>query len=268
MLEQTKVQTLDWIPFKLDMDPENSSTVSFNETLDSPILNGIEKEDLRYWRGNHQVSIDNFVRPKFWNFNTITYTGSGNGIENTPLVTLKYGKGLFIFSQYLISERMSVEPTALLILFSNMLNYSMTFKPKFNRAGILADNNSTLLEILNELGAKVSRIKNVTTDDLKDPDVLFVDNTINLDKYKSAFDEFLNNGRRIVLKQLTPDNYSNVESIMPSGISLKPLPNTVYIKTDTSDEHLKISYVPIMNEMNSYPLVWKNGLNISHILSG
>ncbi len=92
---------------------------------------------------------------------------------------------------------MSVEPTAF-ILFSNMLNYSMTFKPKFNRAGILADNNSTLLGILNYLGVKVSRIKNVTTDDLKNYDVLFVDNTINLDKYKSAFDVFLNNGRRIV----------------------------------------------------------------------
>lgn len=264
MLEQDKVKTLDWIPYRLDIDQNSSSTVSFNETLDSPILNGIEKEDLRYWRGNHQVSRDNFVRPRFWNYTTITYTGSGKGIRNTPLVTLKYGKGLFIFSQYLLSERMSYEPTAF-ILFNNMLNYSLMFKPKFNRVGVLADNSSTLINIFNDFGAKFSIVKKVTTDALKNYDVLFIANTINLDKYKSVLDEFLRNGKRIVLKQLTPENFSNVQSIMPRGIKLKPLPEPVYIKTDKSDKHLKISYVPIMNEINAYPLVWKNGLNISHI---
>ncbi|HDY87729.1 MAG TPA: hypothetical protein ENH82_06365 [bacterium] len=117
MLEQALVETLDWLPFKIDIDKTRSSTAAFrgrsdlplldefterglNSTIafrmmpDHPLLEDIEEDDLRYWRGTHQVAKNNFFRPKFWNYTTIAYVGSGTGIEHTPLVTLPYGSGI------------------------------------------------------------------------------------------------------------------------------------------------------------------------------
>jgi hypothetical protein len=235
LMEQGLIETLDWLPFKIDIDKSSaqsagttirtdlpilediterglSSTMAFRMIPDHPILENIEENDLKYWRGTHQVSNNNFYRPKFWNFTTVAYVGGGNGIEHTPLITLPYGSGLFIFSQFVISDEMSKEPAAY-ILFNNILKYSLNYTASFYRAGIWASKGSFLYKTLTNFGADIEYIDDFPPSDLSVYKILFIDSDINLEKYKVTLERFLVGGGKIVLRELTPEKFENVKYI-------------------------------------------------------
>jgi hypothetical protein len=263
-LEQTKVETMDWLPFKIDIDKHHSSTIAFQAIPDHPILNKIEKDDLKFWRGTHQVSKYNFIRPCFWNFNTISYVGGEKGIDHTPLVTLPYGKGLFVFSQFIISEEMSKEPAAF-ILFNNMLKYVSDYTSSYNKTGVFADSKSFLSRALTMFGADVEYIDNFPPPNLNSYDVLFIDCKVNLENYKYYLKEYLTGGGKIVLREITPDTYYNIKSILPEDISIAPMPEVKYYLPNKSTQDLKISFSPHKKNMNSYPLGWENELELSEL---
>ena len=180
-----------------------NATVAFKMMPDHPILENIETEDLKYWRGTHQVSKNNFFRPKFWNYNTIAYVGSTNWIEHTPLVTLPYGSGVFIMTQFIISEEMSKEPAAF-ILFNNILKYALNYSESHSRAGILAGETSSTGKIMKLFGAEIDQFDKFPPENLNSYKVLFIDGNINLEKYKTVIEKYLAGGGKIVLRELTP----------------------------------------------------------------
>jgi beta-galactosidase len=268
-LEQTLVPNISWPSFRLEIDKDHSSTIAFKAVASHPILNHIEKEDLKYWRGNHQVSRFNFVRPSFWNYSTIAYVGGENGINHTPLVTLPCGKGLYMFSQFVLSDEMSNEPVAL-ILFNNMLKHVLDYKPTYRKAGVFADQQSLLPEILANFGAEVTSFQKFLPEDLDSYDVLFFDGNVNLVKYKSSLERFLSRGGKIVLRELSPEKFKNIESILPADISLKPMPELKIFDPDLVDpDKLKISFSATRDERidtTPYPLGWENEMEMKEVV--
>jgi hypothetical protein len=281
ILEQANVGKFDWLPFEIEIDKTRSATdassgrtdlpilddisarglnttTAFKMMPDHPILENIEAEDLKYWRGTHQVSKNNFYRPKFWNYNTIAFVGSGNGIEHTPLVTLPYGSGLFIMTQFTISEEMSKEPAAF-ILFNNMLKYALSYSESSSRAGIFADDKNSTKRIITLFGAKIDQLNIFPPANLNSYKVLFIEGKINLEKYKTALDKFLAGGGKIVLRELTPELFSNVKCILPDDISLKAIPETVL----PSNRELcptgayKTGYDPLLAGITNFELYWR-----------
>jgi hypothetical protein len=284
ILEQAQVERFDWLPYEINIDKSQTSTagltgrtdlpildditargldatVAFKMMPDHPILDNIEDDDLKYWRGTHQVAKNNFFRSKFWNVNTIAYVGSGNGIEHTPLVTLPYGSGVFVMTQFIISEEMSKEPVAY-ILFNNILKYSLTYSESFVRAGIFAADGNSTKRILTLFGAEVEHLDEFPPTDIKIYDVLFIDGSIDLDKYKSVLNEFLENGGKIILRELTPDNLNNVKCILPEELSLTSLPQikTIQLPTGTTCpiRAYKTGYDPILAGITNFDLYWRS----------
>ncbi len=286
ILEQSRVEKYDWLPFELGIDKTRSSTDAFsgrtdlpilddissrgmNATIafkmmpDHPIMENLENDDLKYWRGTHQVSKNNFYRPKFWNYNTIAYVGSGNGIEHTPLVTLPYGSGLFIMTQFMISEEMSKEPAAF-ILFNNILKHAQLYSASSSRTGVLADEESSTKKILTLFGADVEHLDAFPPADLESYNVLFIDGNINLDKYKNALDRFLNGGGKIVLRELTPETFSNARGILPGDLTLQPVPDplakeNIPNKSDWCPIRVyKTGYDPLLAGITNFDLYWRS----------
>ncbi|MCF8226126.1 MAG: hypothetical protein K9J30_09625 [Bacteroidales bacterium] len=285
ILEQALVEKFDWLPYELEIDKTRDSraafrgrtdlpilddiaarglnaTIAFKMMPDHPILQNIEDADLRYWRGTHQVSKNNFFRPKFWNYNTIAYVGSGNGIEHTPLVTLPYGSGVFIMTQFVISDEMSKEPAAF-ILFNNMLNYALRYSSGSSRAGILAGQENNTKRILTVFGGKVEHLEELTESDLNSLDVLFVDPGIDLGKYRANLDRFLLNGGKIVIREITPGNISNVRSIVPDNISVEPIPEPLSGENREGSRDIcpsrvyKTEYHPVLAGITNFDLYWR-----------
>ena len=285
ILEQSRVEKFSWLPFGLDVDKTGPSagaltgrtdlpilnditskglnaTIAFKMMPDHPIMENIETDDLKYWRGTHQVSKNNFIRPKFWNYNTIAFVGSGNGIEHTPLVTLPYGAGLFIMTQFMISEEMSEEPAAF-ILFNNMLKYAFSYSESSSRAGIFADDKSKTKKILTLFGAKVDQLDEIQADLINSYKVLFMDGTINLEKYKTALDKFLAGGGKIVLRELSPEKLNNVRCILPEDVTLKLISELASNKNTPRNRNAcptgayKTGYDPILAGITNTELYWR-----------
>ena len=261
ILEQTLIPNHSWPFFRLEIDKEHSSTIAFKSAADHPILKGIEEDDLKYWRGNHQVSQFNFVRPKFWNYTTVSHVGSGMGINHTPLLTFPYGEGILIFSQFVLSKEMANEPAAF-ILFNNMLEYSLEYKSSYKKAGMYVGKESFLPKAIKYFGAKVEHLENFPPKDIGTYDVLFFDGAIDLKEHHSDLEKFLACGGKIVLRELTPETIKNVKNLIPGNILLKPLPKRITFDSSLVDlKDLTISFSPSRDERVAttwYPLHWEN----------
>lgn len=283
ILEQGRVEKLDWLPFELKIDKSQqspagsftgrtdlpileditakglNSTVAFKMMPDHPIFKNIEAEDLRYWRGTHQVSKNNFLRPEFWNYNTLAYVGSSNGIEHTPLVTLPYGSGIYIMNQFVISEEMSKEPAAF-ILFGNILSYATNYSESHSRSAIIASDTNNTKRIIEIFGAETDKLTKLP-ENLNSWDVLFIDANMDLSAHKPTLGSFLESGGKIVLRELTPNNLHNVRSILPADINLKPMPEPDPKNMRSRElcpiRAYKTGYDPILAGITNYELYWR-----------
>jgi hypothetical protein len=268
-LEQTQMDDISWPSFRLEIDRNHSSTIAFRAVHDHPLLNQIEDEDLKYWRGNHQVSSYNFLRPDAWNYTTLAFTGGGNGLDHTPFLALPCGQGLYLFSQFVLSDKMSIEPAAL-ILFNNILRYALAYSSSINKAGILAADQSELPGILDSFGAQVEHFQKFLPADLDTYDVCFCDANIDLSTYAPLFKKFLSEGGTVVLRMLNPENLSNVKTILPGNVSLKPLSEAkMYDQTLVDPADLKISYSLTRDTRISstpYPMDWENEAELKEVV--
>jgi hypothetical protein len=268
-LEQSLVSDISWPSFRLNIAKNHSSTVAFKAASSHPILNNIGKDDLKYWRGNHQVSKNNFIRPGFWNYSTISYVGGEMGINHTPLVTLPCGDGLYIFTQFVLSEVMSIDPAAL-ILFNNLLKHALDYKPEFRKVGVLTSDKSILPLILAQFGAQVTIFQKALPDNLDQYDLLIFDGMINLNNNKSDLDSFLSRGGKILFKELTPDKLKNVDMLIDGNVTLNTLSEPDIYNPDLIDlDKLKISFSATRDERiatTPYPLGWENEREMKEVI--
>ena len=158
---------------------------------------------------------------------------------------------------------MSKEPAAF-ILFDNMLKHSLNYTKSFAKAGVLADKESSLYKTLTLFGAEVDNLKEFPPANLNSYKVLFIGNNINLEKYKSDIEGFLESGGKIILKELTPDKFENVKSILPADIALEPVPEPVSNRNVHRTEYIcpttayKTGYDPILAGVTNFDLYWRS----------
>jgi len=111
-------------PFEINPNLETYSYACFPRVKDHPILSGIEKEDLHFWRdGGYSVSKNNYWKPEIGNYLSILDGGTIGGFLTSSLMEIYIGDGSIILSQLNLLENLRKEPVADLI-FSNILLYS------------------------------------------------------------------------------------------------------------------------------------------------
>ncbi len=115
VLHQTEIPA--FVPFQPEIDIHHAASFSWRQSA-NPALNGLDDKQLRFWRPNHLVTTETFVRPSVGAAESAATCGGGGtfGMHWSPLVTLHHGKGSLIFCQYPLAERVNVEPAAGTIL--------------------------------------------------------------------------------------------------------------------------------------------------------
>jgi hypothetical protein len=81
-----------------------------------PALAGLDDAQLRWWRPDHLVVTETLSRPSSGPVLPVTVSGGRLGMQWTPLAEVRLGKGILTFCQYLLSDRVNVEPAARTIL--------------------------------------------------------------------------------------------------------------------------------------------------------
>jgi len=128
------------------------STMTFPLTGNHPALRHLEADDLRYWRGDHMVTLGEPARPARGGGRSIIVSGSAGGIDFAPLQEWAVGRGCIMFCQLQLIAKLESEPAAA-ILLNNLLEYLATYRSAV-RPTLLAGGTPEYAARLAELGLR------------------------------------------------------------------------------------------------------------------
>ncbi|MDP8248103.1 MAG: glycoside hydrolase family 2 TIM barrel-domain containing protein [Candidatus Tritonobacter lacicola] len=108
--------------FGLIRDDNHSSTMVFQLARTHPAFKGLKDKDLRFWRNDYYVSKLDYLKPDEGEFDVLAECGGRAGLEWTPLLEKKVGKGTALFCQLNLFRKAYCEPAAN-VLLRNLLFY-------------------------------------------------------------------------------------------------------------------------------------------------
>lgn len=114
---------------------DHTSTMTFPQMPDHPVLAGIRPPDLKWWRTDHVVTAPEPEQPHRGAFRAIVVSGSRAGIAHAPMLELPQGRGTMLLCQMRLAERLGVEPAAGLLL-QNAIDYLAGFEPTVQRTAL------------------------------------------------------------------------------------------------------------------------------------
>ncbi len=120
----------------------HSSTMTFAQMPEHPLLGGVAAHDLKWWRPDHIVTSPEPSRPTQGALKALVVSGSREGIAFAPLLELPRGAGTVVLSQMKLVERLGVEPVAGLLL-QNALDYLAGYESEVRRTAVYCPNPRT-----------------------------------------------------------------------------------------------------------------------------
>jgi beta-galactosidase len=105
-----------FVPGLPELDSKHAASMTWSHDPALPALAGLADGQLRWWRPDHLVATRSLVRPSAGPAASAAASGGRFGMHWSPLATLRHGKGTVTLCQYLLSDRVAVEPAARLIL--------------------------------------------------------------------------------------------------------------------------------------------------------
>jgi hypothetical protein len=131
---------------------EHKSTMTFPLRHSHPALEGIVADDLKFWRGDNMVAVNEPPRPASGAVTAIVVSGSKTGISHAPLLERSWGQGCIVHSQLMLVEKADTEPVAGLLL-GNLLQYLSEYRPTHRRV-MLVGGDTPYRQKLTSLGLR------------------------------------------------------------------------------------------------------------------
>lgn len=142
-----------WLPVQMRLDERRAATMVHIRHASHPILQGMQPDDFKWWRGDHLVARSSFVKPSQGAFRILLECGGRGGLRWTPLVELLIGNGSLIMCQLELTGKLAMEPVAQMLLF-NLFQYASSFKPLQRRnMAVILPPDSKLSAALRAIGA-------------------------------------------------------------------------------------------------------------------
>ncbi|MCX7777491.1 MAG: hypothetical protein N2381_05455 [Armatimonadetes bacterium] len=142
----------EWLPIQLRLDTRRAATMAYIRHSSHPLLDGMQPDDFKWWRGDHFVARSSFVKPSRGAFRILVECGGRGGLRWTPLVELLYGSGALIMCQLELTDKLPVEPIAQKLMH-NLFAYAISFKPSsMKRIALISPKGSPMLKAFKDIG--------------------------------------------------------------------------------------------------------------------
>jgi hypothetical protein len=189
------------------------STMIFAQAKHHPALDGIEADDLKFWRGDNLVALAEAARPVAGSL-PIVVSGSAAGIDTTPLLERPMGRGCMVFCQMLLTEKYFEEPAAAR-LFGNLLKWLDGYRAATGRTMVIGPPEYKAL--LSSWGVRCDGLKSAEAALAGTlPRVLICRSELP-DALRMR--EFVEKGGSLWLHRLTPDKFAAAASAL--GVPLE-----------------------------------------------
>jgi beta-galactosidase len=234
-----------FVPAQPEIDPRHAATFSWRKA-EHPALAGLDDGQLRFWRPDHLVVTETLLRPSAGAAVPVASCGGRYGMRWSPLAEVRHGQGSVTFCQYLLADRVAVEPAAARILAQAI------------RAGVAASPQAPA-PALRLLGAgpdvrAVLQASHVLTTDGPDGDgPALLDATQPPDAALAA--RLLGEvqvGRTLWLRGLNETTLPGVQALLPWKPTFAPLPKDV-------NGAIRRASHPLADGLGSGDLYWARG---------
>ncbi len=133
---------------------EHSSTMAFPVSPTHPLLKGLAPEDLKFWRGDHRVTLREIRRPAKAGVAAVLVSGGLDAVDQAPLLEMSVGRGKIVFCQALAAAKYDYEPAAR-ALVANAVAWLAAPRPPDASALLAAEGKDAdaFRERLDEIGA-------------------------------------------------------------------------------------------------------------------
>ncbi|MEN6645554.1 MAG: glycoside hydrolase family 2 TIM barrel-domain containing protein [Armatimonadia bacterium] len=198
-----------------------ASTMTFAQMPQHPLLKGLAPLDLKWWRPDNLVSVNEPPRPG-GGFRAVVTAGSDKGVAYAPLLESPVGQGVLVLSQLRISERLGVEPAAG-ILLQNALDYLAAYEPDTPRTALYCPTSATR-SFLDGIGLLAT---DITADpskaDWQAMQLLIACGPLGgLGSYGDQIAELLRRGGTVLLHGLRPQDFAALSPIVGTDLILAP----------------------------------------------
>jgi len=208
-----------------------------------PVVAHLDDGQLSYWRPDNLVAQLSFRKPVDGDFKVMLDCAGGQGMEWTPLCETSYGKGMLLFSQLSLTDRLGIEPAADHVI-AGLIRYGLAHHSEKREAiRLLCGENKKLEEIFT-----ICRID--FTKGLKGSGPVFLDASYSPSSEElKQIKEHLENGGKAWLHGFTPETISNIAPLLPFKPALTKIPPEVTTAVRLSDS-------PLMDNLNSSDFAW------------
>ncbi len=134
----------------------HDSTMTFAAAPAHPALEGIQPDDLKFWRGDHLVARAEPSRPIAGAALPLVVSGSRAGIDHAPLLEQPVGRGTIVYSQLKLVDKFHTEPAAARIL-ANLLKY-LAGRPPQDSATAVFGGSEAYRQHLRSLGLRYEEL--------------------------------------------------------------------------------------------------------------
>lgn len=214
-----------WLPFRLNADQVRRASFCFRRTPGHPALAGLTDEDIQLWRDDRVVSRHDYMKTSSASVLALIDGGGKLGLEWTPLLEAYFGKGSYILSQILLTEKAMKDPAAAKLL-ANLLRYEdgPIYRPQ-NTAAVIAKPGTPLAMRVERLKTEAVALAPEGKGDLNGINGIIADASAGYSDARTA--EILDvarNGGKVVLHGLTANTAPIWGKALGAKIELRPVP--------------------------------------------
>ena len=237
----------EWTPLAPElpeMDQDHVATRSWKRVYDHPVTEGLDDEQLSYWRPDHIVSLGTFRKPATGPAQILIDAGGRFGLRWSPLVEVPVGEGVFLMTSMPLVPRVEVEPAAAEIL-SNLIRYAVDYEAADTQPlRLLSGDNPPLRKALKASGVVVED----GLDEGSGP--VLLDASYEPTRSEIAqLKEYLSTGGFVWLHGFTSETLSRVGDLFPFEPALEARDPEILSAARRSDD-------PILNNLSSFDFFW------------
>jgi len=229
LLQQKSVPPSEMLPLNLAFDSQMQlHSRVFVTAPNHPLMAGLDDFDFKHWSGDYYVSRLSYAKPSMGNFRILLQTSHWRGLNNTPLLELPSGAGVFLLSQLDLVSKAGRAPVADEML-KRLVTYAMDFQPQKPRRGvILSQAGSPMVKTLRDrLGIILDVADASEAETLKAADVLIVDGTdpdtpTRVTAAQEMLKAALASGKTVLWHRLTPEQAELASALVGKPVTVTP----------------------------------------------
>lgn len=231
LLAQDSAQLVSSIVPGLCILEGHENTRAFPRTAGHPLLRGIPGPALSHWKPDGYITRRQFRKPTTGTYRIVAESGGRggtdwvagwpSGLEWTPLMVLRHGRGEFVLCQYELAGRLLLEPAARRLL-QNLLDYVAEPLPAPATCGTLVAGDDELREAVGRLGLEARALEDTDVMNPGEWPLILASGGHDLPRHAARLREYVEAGGRLFVQGLTPEGLPGLETILGrSAVSLR-----------------------------------------------